>query len=579
MKKQYVLVVLLLAAFTLASAAESICNILNSFDGSLVRASGYVRELDVKYDSYANFKIYDGTCWIHVYWNFAGTPPNWLKDGAYVIVEGKFWKEHEKHWWEPEIEASYVVLAEPEDSHSKGIASSAAWTVTFWGAAGEVAGSCYQLTTSEESFLVDCGSFMNTDDMPVSQRGTTNDCDPFPFDPAQISDLIITHAHDDHTGRIHYLVARGFTGEIHMTAVTAMIYREKLEDTLAYCCMPEAQATTAGVAILGMIVEHDYGETFEVNEEAHARFIDAGHIPGSASVSIEFDTPYGVERVVLSGDVGSGRHPFLNPPDLESVQSTGATTLIIESTYGSSDAREYPDDLYAEFFEVVQDCVDDGKLVVIPTFALDRTQRVLAALLEGVRDGRLVLSKPIGVGGKSSYYLTELYRNMWRDASLSSTYFSASFLMNDPFLGNWGYVRLSPGNAERETPEYAFNFDVVVSPSGTGMTSYTRELIDAFEGNSRVAFIQVGWSPSWTPLGELADSEQLHNVHDVFSGHADVNTLIEYAASLEDLERVVITHGDDGIKARLELADALRRAISDIEVIVPVLGDSLSIID
>jgi len=579
MLKKILLLALAASAVTFVVSAQTICDALHEQDGSWVIASGYVQELDVGYNSYANFKIYDGLCTIHVYWNFPGTPPSWLKNDAYVVVEGTFWKAHEKHWWEPEIEAGSAKPAEYFSTNAPDIQDPDPWTITFWGAAGEVGGSCYQVTTSDASFLVDCGSFMNSDDMPVSERGSVDDCDPFPFDAAGISSLVVTHAHDDHVGRIHYLVARGFAGDIHMTAATAMIYREKLQDTLHYSCMPETQATAMEEKISQLIVEHDYGEVFEPCEGVSATFIDAGHIPGSASVSVEFAMPDSIQNIVLSGDIGSGHHPFLNPPDLDTLSTTGAKTLIIESTYGASDARVYPEDLYAEFFATVQGCLDNGKLVVIPAFALDRTQRVLAALLKGVREGRLDLDRPIGIGGKSSYYLTELYREMWSDPSLGTEYFSQAFLSMDPFAGDWEYVRSAPDNSDRETPWSAFKYDVVVTPSGTGSSSYALELINHYTGDSRVAFIQVGWSPSWTPLGELADSEQLYNVHDVFSGHADIVQLVEYVAALSDLERVVITHGDDGIGAREALADELRDAFPGIEIVLPAFGDSLPICD
>ena len=201
----------------------------------------------------------------------------------------------------------------------------------------------------------------------------------------------------------------------------------------------------------------------------------------------------------------------------------------------------------------------------------------MAALLEGVRIGRLELDKPIGIGGKSSYYLTELYRSMWGDPALGMQYFSQSFLSANPFAGNWEYVRSAPGNSERETPENAFSYDVVVTPSGTGSSSYALELIDEYTGDSRVAFIQVGWSPSWTPLGELSDSSQLYNVHGVFSGHADIAGLVEYVASFDDLETVIVTHGDDGIGAREGLAAELRDVFPDLDVVLPVLGDSYPI--
>ncbi len=570
-----VLLAMVLLMVTSVAISGSVCEVLSSSDGSRVFASGRVEDLRISYDAFANFDVVDAVCRIHVYWNFDGSTPDWLRNGAPVYVDGIFWRSHDKHSWEPEIEATAVAPQGSSSVPETLYIEPSPWTVTTWGAAGEVAGSCYQIVTGGTNMLVDCGSFMNTGDMPSSERGETNDCDPFPFSPRAVSDLIITHAHDDHLGRIHYLIAQGFSGDIHMTAATAAIYREKLVDIIQYCCLPAGQATSVGVAILASIVEHDYLEPFAVTDDVTAVFIDAGHIPGSASVTLGINTDYGSNNLTFSGDIGSGHHPFLGPPDIDSAADTRSSTLFIESTYGASEPRIYAKDLYAEFYKVVQDRLDAGQLIIIPAWALDRTQTVLAVLLNGAREGRLSLDKPIGVGGKSSYYFTELYIEMQQDPEMWGRYLAEEFCREEPFSGNWEFVRTYATNSARETPDQAWNYDVVVTPSGTGSSSYSAELINAFSGDPRVAFIQVGWTPIWTSLGRLSQSKQLYNVHDVFSGHADNNGILAYISSFGDLERVIITHGDDGIGAREGLVNEIRSRFPHLEIVMATYGKEI----
>ena len=205
---------------------------------------------------------------------------------------------------------------------------------------------------------------------------------------------------------------------------------------------------------------------------------------------------------------------------------------------------------------------------------------MLAALVAGAKERRIHLEKDIGIGGKSSRYLTETYVEMQADEFLCNEYFTSAHCSDSPFAGvDWEFIRTSSDDWSREYPAYAWNYDIVVTPSGTGSSSYAKELIDAYADNPRVVFIQVGWVPSWSPLGELAGSGRVVNVHSVFSGHADIVGLVEYVKSFPDLERIVITHGDDGIGAREGLAEMIRNALPDVEVILPQYGEETSILN
>jgi metallo-beta-lactamase family protein len=583
-----ILTTVLVAAIVLSAfTATQICELRSGYDQTNVTASGYVNDLQISDNGYANFDVTDGLCQVHVYWNFPGSAPDWLDDGVYVQVNGNY-EQYNSIYKGPEIIASQVVSTAKPITVNQTADTATDWTIIPWGAAGEVAGSCYQLTTPSASVLVDCGSFMNYNDMPSTARGDILDCDRFPFDPHDISAVLITHAHDDHTGRLHYLVAYGFTGPIYMTHATAQIYKKKLDDTLRYSCLPDMDEDDARDEMRGyiedMLVTYGYLEPFEATKGISATFVDAGHIPGSASIVVETDIGEQVETIVFSGDLGSGHHPFLNAPDTEYLSTVTASTVIVESTYGASGPREYPDDLYANFYNAVQSELDHHRLVVIPAFALDRTQRVLAALIESVDTGRLNIAKPIGVGGKSSYYLTLEYMEMQADQEQFEQYFSDDFFNRATFAGQgstWDFVRKSISDFESETPENARNFSVIVTPSGTGSSSYARRLIDEYGESDKVTFLQVGWVPDWSPLGEIIDSGRvvsIPEVTNVFSGHADISGLVEYVGAFPNLESVIITHGDDPLGARAGLESAIFSKFSQIAVLRPGYGQVIDLL-
>lgn len=575
-----VLVLLLLLAIgSVVAQAESICEVRFALDHTIVSTVGYVTNVDAT-SSYVNFDLEDDFCQVHIYWNFPGARPPWLRASTYVRVSGEYWISHLKHWWEPEIVASGVTPAElPTDlSHSAHVP--APWTIVPWGSAGEVAGSCYQVTTDSSCILIDCGSYMNTDDMPTSKRGSHLDCDPFPFLVDAVDALVVTHAHEDHVARIHYLVAQGFVGPIHMTEATAVIYQAKLDDLIYYSCLPREIKPAIESSIRRSIQTHPYLEPFQLADDLAVTFVDASHIPGSASVVLKLDTGDGVQVVTFSGDLGSGHHPFLDPPDLDTLSHTSTATLVVESTYGASTPREYPEDLYGEFFDIINGAESAGQLVVVPTFALDRTQRVLAALLQGIREGVLPSDLRIGVGGKSSCHLTETYMELQSDCALCSRYFSDWFCTSDPFSGGtWEFLRQPCTDSDDEQRVNPEEFDVIITPSGTGSSSYAQTLMDRFWGDPNVVFVKVGWAPSWTPMGQVSDTGQIESVQEVFSGHADINGLLDYVMAFPNLEKVIITHGDDGIGAREGFAEMIRNALLDVEVILPQYGEEISILD
>lgn len=550
---------------------------------------------------YANFDIQDSRYRIHVYWTFPSSgKPAWFEPGANVSVSGTYWISHPQHPEEPEIVADSVQPLGKCAScatQSTSASSEPPFTLRVWGAAGEVAGSCYQITAGGKNILIDCGSFMNGDDAQLSTTSSIHhDTDPFPFDPASIDAVLLTHAHDDHMGRIQYLYADGFNGKLWMTRATKAIFVAKLSDLITHSHLSASAQSGLQERIERSIKTVDYGETVTVTQGIDATFVDAGHIPGSASIVLNLQDGKETHTVTFSGDIGSGHHPFLNGPDLASLSSTGTETLVIESTYGDKQ-RDYPKDLYGEFFSQLRQALNKRHLIVIPAFALDRTQRVLAAIGQGMKNGELPNSLKVAVGGKSSCYLTKTYVEFQENPGTYKNYFSNEFWDEKPLESTfWSYLRGDDCEKTwKEEEDTNFKqFNIIITPSGTGGSSLAKYLIRKYVSDPDVTFIKVGWAPPNSPMGKLASAKpgetieidgreylvaaeiiDRHDISGVFSGHADQCMLIEYIKSFPKLRTVIITHGEDDAR------DALEKAINDqnpqLEVIKPVYGERIDL--
>lgn len=252
----------------------------------------------------------------------------------------------------------------------------------FLGAAGTVTGSRFLIDTPSSRVLVECGLFQG----PKHLR--RRNWEPFPVDPAGIDAVVVSHAHLDHSGYLPRLVSEGFAGAIHATRRTVELSAILLPDSgriheedAAYAnrkgysrhrpALPLYTEQQAVIAV-GHLAGHDFEEPVEVAPGVTACFRRAGHILGSASITVSFDD--GTEPVHISGDLGRSSHPILLPPD----PPPPAGTVLIESTYGDRD--HLPGDGSDALADVVNRTAERGGAIVIPAFSVDRTEVLLLAL-------------------------------------------------------------------------------------------------------------------------------------------------------------------------------------------------------
>ncbi|MBK9445668.1 MAG: MBL fold metallo-hydrolase [Betaproteobacteria bacterium] len=267
--------------------------------------------------------------------------------------------------------------------------------IQFHGAAGEVTGSCYLVSGNGIRFLVDCGMFQGGRD-----AGTKN-LRALPFDVRSLDFVLLTHAHIDHSGLLPRLVMLGYKGAIHTTAATIDLLQVMLLDS-AHIQEKEAEwqlrhrhrrnaaargaqsplyTVTQAMEALKRLRPVTYGETFVPHPDVRVCFHDAGHILGSAIIEVSV----GGRKIVFSGDLGQPGRPVMNDP----TPIAEADVLVVESTYGNRQHRSLQE-TESELLSALRRTLTEGRgNVIIPAFAVGRTQELIYVLAGLVRAGRL----------------------------------------------------------------------------------------------------------------------------------------------------------------------------------------------
>lgn len=264
--------------------------------------------------------------------------------------------------------------------------------LTFLGAAHEVTGSCFYLEACGKRILIDCGMQQGIDEFEIQS---------VPVKSEQIDFVLLTHAHIDHSGLLPLIYKNGFRGNIYATEATCDLCSIMLRDS-AHIQEFEAEwrnrkAKRAGkeefVPVYSMedadnVIEHfspfEYDKIFEICEGIKIRFIDVGHLLGSASIEVWLEEGEISKKIVFSGDIGNDNQPLIK--DKQFIDE--ADYVVMESTYGNK--RHSADTNYiADFTQIIQRTLDRGGNVVIPSFAVGRTQEILY-FIRKIKEQKLV---------------------------------------------------------------------------------------------------------------------------------------------------------------------------------------------
>ena len=435
--------------------------------------------------------------------------------------------------------------------------------ITFLGAAHEVTGSCTLIEIGDTKFLVDCGMEQGVDIYENSE---------LPVSPGAIEFVLLTHAHIDHSGKLPLLCAGGFRGKIYSTAATAKLCDIMLVDS-AHIQEMEAEwknrksKRSGGIEYTPMYTAEDaqkcmehfspcpYDKIIPISDSISVRFIDAGHLLGSASIEITLTE--GVEKrvVLFSGDVGNIDRPLIRDPH----KPTKADYVVVESTYGNR-LHGVRIDYTSQLTRIIYRTFERGGNVIIPSFAVGRTQELLYLLREIKENGLLgkFSNFPVWVDSPLAVEATEIYGEDMLDYCDDDT----RKLINsgiDPI--KFPNLKLSITTED----SVAINADptpkIILSASGMCEAGRIRHHLKHNLWRKESTILFVGYQAEGT-LGrmlldgartvklfgeEIAVNAEIAKM-DGISGHADMNMLLDWIDNIEERpEMVFVNHGHDTV--------------------------------
>ncbi len=459
--------------------------------------------------------------------------------------------------------------------------------IRFLGAARRVTGSCYHLTSGQTQILVDCGMYQGKDSDAINSKG-------FSFDPAAIQFLLVTHAHLDHSGLIPKLVKDGFRGKIITTPATGDLLEIMLLDS-AHIQEKDAEWATKKAFRAGkdVIVEplyttddvkhcfplftrSEYSYTGTLGDDFRYRFVDAGHILGSATLEIWYKNGDAEKKIVFSGDVGKTGNPIIRDPE----HIPEADYVLSESTYGNRLHKDLNASI-RELEQAVKDTFKRGGNVLIPSFAVGRTQDVLYILNDLVREGRLH-NLEVYVDSPLADKATKIYMAHREYFDAEALEESFNFLSKDGLK-----IHFTPTMEESQKINRIKSGVIIMAGSGMCEGGRIRHHFKHNIWRPECSVIFTGYQVRGT-LGrhivdgakrahilgeEIAIRSRIYTIGG-FSAHADQGELLEWVGAFTNKPKVFIVHGEEDVS--LEFANIVHKRLG-LTTYVPHLGEELSI--
>lgn len=427
--------------------------------------------------------------------------------------------------------------------------------ITSFGAAENVTGSKHLLEVGGKKILLDCGLFQGR--RAESRERNSH----FPAKVLGADAVILSHAHIDHSGSLPSLVKAGYSGSIFATPATRDLCEIMLADS-AYIQEQDSRFLAKKVwpapepiytkkdatATLQLFKEQKYGEWFEPVDGVRVRFVDAGHILGSAQVELELTENGSTFRLGFTGDLGRKNLPILRDP----AQLTNLDALITESTYAE---RKHEDvtQVADELLKVVERTVRRGGKIIVPAFSVERTQEIVYVLHELRASGRLKFDLPIFVDSPLAINATEIFRRH-RDCYDAETYASFIEKGKGPFtMTGLEYVRDVERSKELNTLHYPL---MIISASGMceagRILHHLRNnitdprntvLIVGFQAANTLGRKLVDQLPEVKIFGQPIRRRCEVKVLNAFSAHADRDELLENVRQ-SGAKKVFCVHGE-----------------------------------
>ena len=464
-------------------------------------------------------------------------------------------------------------------------------TIRFLGAAGQVTGSCYLISSGHDQVVVDCGLFQG------GKSTFMQNYEPFGFPADKIDNVILTHAHADHCGRLPLLTKRGFTGSIHTHAAAADLAQIILLDS-AHIHEKEAEwrtrknrrkgrakidplyTTPDAEEVLTLFKGYRYNDTIKISDRFSCTFYDAGHILGSSIVKLDVTKDDGSKvSIVFTGDLGRSGQPIIKDPEF----IEHADYLVIESTYGDRRHKEIGK-TKVELAEILAEAARVKGNIIIPAFAVGRTQELLYYLRELREEGKVpkpyqsvYIDSPMATRASGVY--DRAIRECYDEAALKK-------------IGENGSAFRSPNvkfvSSVDESMALNMTPNGLLVISASGMCDAGRILHhlrhNLWNENSHIVF--VGYQAEGTKGRKIVDGQpvikimreeievkaKIHTIN-ALSAHADCDDLTNWSSKLKSPPKLtMIVHGES------KQAEGLRNKLTNElghKCTVPSMGDEI----
>lgn len=461
-------------------------------------------------------------------------------------------------------------------------------TLTFHGACGLVTGSCFRLVTPTATVLIECGLFQGTKTVRTLNYG------PFPFDPKSIDAVLLTHAHIDHCGLLPKLVRAGYRKRIYSTAATTDLLSYVLPDSghiqemeVERLNRRNRRRGKAGVSpiytrkdaenTLTQLSPARYQSWFEVASGVRARYWDAGHILGSASIELSVDMDGEDEplSILFSGDIGPSGKVLHDDPD--SPQNIDA--VVMETTYGNRDRDDISaEERRARLGALIGDGLERGGMVLIPCFAVERTQELLFDL-DALFDAHVLPTVPVYIDSPLATRATEVFDEHLDQLGVDSN-------GTHPFhRDNVKFVR---DVEESKSLGRLSGGAIIMAGSGMADAGRIRHHLRNYLHRSNTTVLLVGYQAPGTMGKLLEEGRKMVRIYgdevavrariskiDEYSGHADRNHLLAWLKDRLPIHNdIFLVHGEE--EARLSFAELAKERIGpELPLRMPVVGETV----